>query len=259
MVNMEPKDVLVQAGLNEKEAKVYVALLQLGQATALNIAKKARLKRPTGYVILEQLKEAGLVAISRSGSTTTFSALAPDKLYELYRAKGAALQQALPELNALYQLRPAGPKVEMFDGLESMKTLYYDAIEHLKEGEEVCFFGTFEHIEPHLRQEVADWKKAIRQYKKGRARELLSDIPLNRAYAVEMADLEDRYPIRFIPKSFGLSHMDFFVFGDKVATVSVGGEAVIALLITDRRVADSFRVLYEMAWAASGKTRKIDS
>ena len=52
---MEIQDVLKSIGLDDKEARVYMALLELGTATVHPIANKAEIKRPTTYLILEQL------------------------------------------------------------------------------------------------------------------------------------------------------------------------------------------------------------
>ena len=52
---MNLEDILTKVGLDEKEAKIYVALLDLGSEKVHEIAKKAGVKRPTAYVVLEQL------------------------------------------------------------------------------------------------------------------------------------------------------------------------------------------------------------
>ncbi len=52
-------------GLSQKEATVYVALLELGTASVQAIARRADLVRPTTYVILEALTKKGLVQPKR--------------------------------------------------------------------------------------------------------------------------------------------------------------------------------------------------
>ena len=54
---MELIEVLNKTGLHEKEAKVYLALLELGTADVSDIAAKAGVKRPTSYLVLDELKE----------------------------------------------------------------------------------------------------------------------------------------------------------------------------------------------------------
>lgn len=59
---MEIADVLQKIGLQQKESAVYLALLELGTADVSGIAKKAGIKRPTCYLVLDDLKNRGLVS-----------------------------------------------------------------------------------------------------------------------------------------------------------------------------------------------------
>ena len=58
---------LQKIGFSDKEAAVYLAGLELGQATILEIAKKAKIKRPTAYVIVEGFIERGLASSFEKG------------------------------------------------------------------------------------------------------------------------------------------------------------------------------------------------
>ena len=58
---MALKDDLKEFGLDDKKARVYLALLEMGQAKAHEIAVRARVARPTAYDLLEKLSEEGLV------------------------------------------------------------------------------------------------------------------------------------------------------------------------------------------------------
>ena len=57
---MESRD-LEAFGLTEKESRVYLALLELGEAGIGEIAKKSAIKRTTLYDVVENLKKSGLV------------------------------------------------------------------------------------------------------------------------------------------------------------------------------------------------------
>ena len=49
-IYMKYLEELVNLGLNEKEATIYLTLLSLNKATAYYIALKSGLKKPTTYV-----------------------------------------------------------------------------------------------------------------------------------------------------------------------------------------------------------------
>ena len=60
------KEKLQELGLSEKEARVYLALFELGPSVVSGLAKKAGINRSTTYVILETLAKRGLVSVPRA-------------------------------------------------------------------------------------------------------------------------------------------------------------------------------------------------
>lgn len=77
---MSPVDSLKHIGLNEKEAQIYLSLLELGKATVLSVSKRSGIKRPTAYLVLESLVEKGFVSRIIKGKKTFFSSQNPKKL-----------------------------------------------------------------------------------------------------------------------------------------------------------------------------------
>ncbi|KKR30424.1 MAG: Transcriptional regulator, TrmB, partial [Parcubacteria group bacterium GW2011_GWC1_39_8] len=71
---------LKDIGLSDKEAAVYLALLSFDKALVSDISEKAKIKRPTTYVILETLAKKGLVSESNIGKKTFYIAEPPEKL-----------------------------------------------------------------------------------------------------------------------------------------------------------------------------------
>ena len=77
---MDAAKNLEKIGLTEKQAKVYFACLQLGVASTLKLSQLAELKRPTVYVILEDLEKLSLVSRVQKNSKTFFIASDPKVL-----------------------------------------------------------------------------------------------------------------------------------------------------------------------------------
>ena len=55
---------LEEIGLSEKEAKIYLALLQVDRDTIQDLATKTGINRTTVYPVLETLQKKGLVSES---------------------------------------------------------------------------------------------------------------------------------------------------------------------------------------------------
>lgn len=49
--------ILQRIGFTEKEAKVYLSLLEFGETVTSAIARHSQLKRPTVYLTLENLQK----------------------------------------------------------------------------------------------------------------------------------------------------------------------------------------------------------
>jgi len=54
---------LISLGLSEKEARIYIVLLELEVATAHEVAEKSGVNRSSAYVVLEKMKEKGIVGL----------------------------------------------------------------------------------------------------------------------------------------------------------------------------------------------------
>ena len=68
---------LEKLNLADKEAKVYLALLELGEANIQRISNKSKIKRTTVYDVIEDLKEKGLVGTSKRKKRNYFFAENP--------------------------------------------------------------------------------------------------------------------------------------------------------------------------------------
>lgn len=112
---MQITEALQNLGLNEKEARVYVALLKLGRGSAYAVADEAGLKKPTTYVILSELMQKGLALKIPRTKKQLFVAKPPDEFFAEARERLRVAEGVLPQLVAMLE------KPE-----KNFKTLYYE-------------------------------------------------------------------------------------------------------------------------------------
>ncbi len=74
------KNILKKLGLNNKEVKIYLALLELGTGTIQQIAKKARVTRTNIYDHLGNMKNIGLISEIKHDKKTLLIPEDPRKL-----------------------------------------------------------------------------------------------------------------------------------------------------------------------------------
>src|SRR3990167_2881613 len=121
---------LKNLGLSENEAKIYVAMLELGPSVVVEIARKSQINRPTTYVQIESLKKKGLISTQAKGKKQFFIAESPDKLELLIdnelkniEEKKNELNNFLPELLNLFNASGQRPHVKFFEGKEGVSAL----------------------------------------------------------------------------------------------------------------------------------------
>lgn len=120
---------LQKLGLSDKEAKIYLTLLQFPELSASKIAKKNELPRPTTYSSLESLIKKGLVSTSFNGRIKSFTAESPKNLGDLInqeeenlKVKKEIVATIEKQLNEIKQ-QIDRPEVTFYDGTKAVNSL----------------------------------------------------------------------------------------------------------------------------------------
>ncbi len=249
---MDLKTTLQKYGLNEKQASVYLALLELGSAPASQIATKANLKRPTTYVILNELKEQGLAQEAKNRSTTFFTPASPEKLTSDFQARLEALEQSLPDLKALYKdaANENAPQISLHEGKEGFEEIYEQFLEDLGGQNEALVFSTLSHVKKEFSHLLERWHKTLKR-KDPSVRELLVDTQLARAYKQEVEKLNNNHhTVKLQPGNLPHPSTEFFLNGDTILFVNLNDD-IWVLKIKNPLLADSYKALFETAWKQS--------
>jgi len=121
---------LEELGLSQNEVKAYLAALELGAATAQQIAAKAAVVRPTAYVAIGGLQKRGLMSSHTRGKKQYFQAERPGQLMRLIEeekknlaARESKLKSMLPGLEALIAMAGEKPEVKYYEGLEGLEAM----------------------------------------------------------------------------------------------------------------------------------------
>ncbi len=146
--------LLEKLGLSEKEAKVYLASLELGEDSVQNIAKKAGVNRATTYVILEKLMGLGLVSTYEKDKKTVFVSEDPKELVNLLQEerqdienREKELKTNLNQLTAVYNKRQGKPIVRFFEGAEGLEAMDRYGQNALKKNTELLYIMPIDTIE----------------------------------------------------------------------------------------------------------------
>jgi sugar-specific transcriptional regulator TrmB len=237
---MEMNKVLEAIGLNDKEAKVYLAILQLGTASVPRISERAGTKRPTTYLILEDLRKKRLVTKVMRGSVIIYSAESPEQLLEEERKKTTILETGLPDLLAIYNTKKEKPKITYYQGEESIVRLYDEIFKE----KNIWFYGSIGSITPAVMVRVNQHLSAIKDKKNNyQIRELLQADDDSIEWAKNNSD---HHQIKLVDKKF-LLPTDNMIYGDKVAIITYK-ETPMAVVIKSSDVVATHKSMFEMIW-----------
>lgn len=91
---------LQKLGFTENEAKIYVGLLTLGEATAREIHEFTHVPRPKIYSTLERMSKKKYIKVV-GGTPAYFRSIDPEQLTEMLRDEFLfSLNETLKELNS---------------------------------------------------------------------------------------------------------------------------------------------------------------
>lgn len=241
---------LENLGLSEKEAKVYLAFLELGPETVQNIARKAGINRPTTYLQIESLKDRGLMSEFQRGKKTFYSAESPGRLLSILGAfekelefKKSEAQRILPLLNDLFAGAGERPMVRFLEGAEGAKTLQADFLS--VKNKTIESFANLDKV-------FELFPKHEQEYSQKRIRKGIKSRVIYTRQAGPLAGADDPVKLRetryLPPEKFPLS-ADITIYDNKVAIATYRAKPIGAV-IESQEIADTMRAIFNLIWNA---------
>lgn len=231
---------LENLGLNRKEAKGYLALLPLRQATAYMVAIRSGLKKPTAYVVLENLVNKGFALKIPSQEKTFYVAKSPKECFSIAKERMQSVQEALPELMAMQNSITDKPKVYFFEGKEGIDLIDEET---LKNNGEVISFTTPRFISTENEKAGKAYiKKRIRMGVKARVIGEVSDEVLS----LKARDKEELRQTRLLPSELFSSEVEMGICGEKVFASNY--KKGFGLIVEDKDISSSLRKIFELIW-----------
>lgn len=234
-------------GIEGKRAKIYLALLQTGTASASEIAALTKLKRPTVYDLLEELAEAKLVSVAFAGNIRTFSAENPENITAELKRKLAGAEALMPDLKALYEQSPRKPRVRYYEGVEGIKTVCEDIL-NLKTGEYYYFGSIYEMF-------LVTGREYLNYYVKKRVKKGI----WSNAIRIREGEIDDEFMkssprylrrVRFFPNPILGEIITLVIYDDKIALHS-GLKENYAMIIESRELSTLMREIWNCTWSVS--------
>jgi len=223
---------LKQAGLTNNEAKVYIALVDLGPALAGQISRRTGLHRRTIYDTTEMLIKKGLVGYILKNNRRLFQASNPNRILEIIEEKQEILMPLVQDLNQRYLSKKEKQETNFYKGKEGLKTIFEDQLD----AKEILILGASPKAYEVL-QFYFKWYDKKRKEKKIHSRIIASDkkikkIPLS--------------TIKYLPQKYS-NPVAVNIYNDKTAIILWASEP-IAILIKNKEISEGYKKYFELMW-----------
>lgn len=235
--------------LTKNEIKVYEAGLQIGGATILELARKARVNRATTYNVAESLVQKGLLTIALKGKKRFFYPAPPDKALDLAKKKinqatqdFVSLEETMPQWEDLYYAAKIRPKVRYYEGLRGIKQVYEDTLDQEK-GSEILAYASIESLNEYL-PKYTDKYIRRRARKRIAARGFAPDTKLAHQHYQKYKDF--LLKVKFIQPSVKFA-TEVNLYNNKVALMSYGKE-LIGTIIESREFYNTQKAIFDLLW-----------
>lgn len=235
--------LLTGIGLDATQARVYVAVLELGEATVQQIAQKTKIKRTSLYFILDRLAQNGLVHQSRTEKKSYFVAEDPQTLQRQRQERFEEFQRHVEILRALQKKNTHRSRVlyfNSFDGFKQIwKTIFESGVKEyliITDPREMLRFVRKDYITNRIIKEKL--RLGIR------SRQLI--MPSQYANEITHKDKHENRQSRVLPYNFPIPFTTI-IFDDRVALISPFEEDLI-IIIESLAFAKTQASLFEAMW-----------
>ncbi|MFA7254273.1 MAG: helix-turn-helix domain-containing protein [Patescibacteria group bacterium] len=248
-------ETLQKFGLSQKEALIYLALLELGTGSVTQAAVRANINRTTAYDILEALVNYGLVSYVKEENKKRYAAGDPELLVSFlerksreYQDKAAEAKRLLPELKGVYNGAPQKPKVKYYDGEDGIISMYEDSLTAKSQilswlnTEQTAEFGA-DYFEKYYERRT---QKGIT------IRAIINDVPVS--HEIKKRDIAELRQTRIISKEKMNIVPECYIYDDKVSFMSL--KEKFGVIIESKDIAEAQRKLYELAWSEASDLAK---
>jgi sugar-specific transcriptional regulator TrmB len=236
---------LTNLGLTQGEAKVYLAMIQIGPSRIGKIVEIAGVSQSKVYNVLDRLILKGLASYNIKDNFKYFQSLEPSRLHEFImkkenevRRQKEGITQIINDLSRnIYATKRSAS--EIFVGERSLRSAYTTLLSDSKKGDILRYFYPY----PDAHENASPFYSRFYKYQKSKG--LIERGIVN-------SDFKNSRHFKEIPKDVRLRHVNFplpgtiDIFVDKLLIVD--WKTITGILITSSEIAGIFIDYFDSIW-----------
>ncbi len=234
---------LEELGLSEKEAKVYLALVQVDSDSIQNISQKTKINRTTVYPVLESLKKKGLVSEVQVDKKVHYEAAPPERLETfverqkvVLEERSARLKDVIPQIKSIQREQGERPIVKLFEGRDGAISAYTEFYNFSNTAEKDGYYV----INSDLLAEVFTEKEMAQFRELRKNKKITTTIVYNRKDGEKTFD-KNKIAIRLEGNQYPIT-CDIAIIDDSVV-ISTLGKNISSFLIKSGDIANTLIAL----------------
>ncbi|GAA4263363.1 TrmB family transcriptional regulator [Dactylosporangium darangshiense] len=249
------REELEQAGLDPKEAEVYLAVLELGNPTVARAAEAAQVSRTSAYDVVRRLSRRGLVTVTEIGPTGepagrgrgVLRATDPEQFLTEWRERGNVLKELVPRLKAVMSTQTSRPRVRYLEGHAGITAALWETLTWGVPLKGILSMADLLQVpgRPTMDEYIAQRRDRGITLRVVRSPEKETD----KVWPTNARDLRE---VRFAPPQHTFT-MTMMIGSESVAVISSRREN-FAMMIDSSEYADLQSGLFDQLWAASTPT-----
>ena len=237
--------------LTEGEAKVYTALIELGESSIGSILKVSGVSHSKIYDILKRLAEKGLVSAINKNGRQYFTPAEPTALGKLITDERRKLDDEenqlktiIRELDVRKKKTHARSLLSAYEGIKGMKNVLDEVINELDAKDTVLVLGTPRQITEQAGGYLKEWQQ--RRMQRGAVCKIISD--------VDAPSWKDRWwidskkkKVTFTKRSTSISPAYFVITKKSVTTIYFAGN-ILSFRVEHPQIAERYTAFFEEVW-----------
>jgi DNA-binding MarR family transcriptional regulator len=248
---------LTNLGLTEKEAQVYLALLELERASVQEIARKSKVHRSTCYVALESLREYGFVDVSADKAVREYLPASPltilkhaRNITEKHNGILGEIEELTPKLLAIKKDQTEKPEIKIYKGVAAVERSQFEMLEGKKGSPFRVFEATSDDDYYKRHPKMTEEECEFRTKNKNKMHWLGPDTPVN-AYGEKVFTSltpDDHFILCDDPALYKKGTAAVWLCGNTV--IFYGGDYSIS--ITNKSITDTLNSMFDFSWRLMG-------
>lgn len=237
---------LVQQGLTNKEAEIYITLTRNGASRAASVAKDVRINRTLVYALLDNLTQKGFVERMTINDKAFYVANDPEIFLQKARTQVEHANFLIRNLQNI-KLTNNQPVIRTYQGIQGMQQMNETIIAEASQAEgDLLQIGQQESF-------VKDYPQLVEEFIQRRVE---NQIPLKVLscefegqdfFVTAGRNERDMREIKFIQQSELDVDATTYIFGECIACIALE-ENLQGYIMRNKNMADLYRKMFYMLW-----------